>query len=110
MAACEQCGRARLPAVEPAGSLAAWLARPAAAGLRRLQLDPAAQVSLVSAAAGATAVELLVGPEGGLDDAERGAATAAGYLACTLGPRVLRSETAAIAALAVLQTVAGDLR
>jgi 16S rRNA (uracil1498-N3)-methyltransferase len=110
VAACEQCGRARLPAVEPAGSLAAWLARPAAAGLRRLQLDPAAQVSLVSAAAGATAVELLVGPEGGLDDAERGAATAAGYLACTLGPRVLRSETAAIAALAVLQTVAGDLR
>jgi 16S rRNA (uracil1498-N3)-methyltransferase len=91
-------------------SLAAWLARPAAEGVTRLQLDPAASQSLVQAAAGATTVELLVGPEGGLDDAERDDAVAAGYLPCTLGPRVLRSETAALAALAVLQAVAGDLR
>ena len=54
-------------------------------------------------------VELLVGPEGGLSDAERQAALDAGFRACRLGPRVLRSETAAIAALAVLQSVAGDL-
>lgn len=110
VAACEQCGRARLPAVEPPAALAAWLDRPAVAGVRRLQLDPAAETSLVAAAAGAAEIELLVGPEGGLDDAERDAAAAAGYLPCTLGPRVLRSETAAIAALAVLQAVAGDLR
>lgn len=110
VAACEQCGRARLPAVEAPESLAAWLAGPAAEGVTRLQLDPAASRSLVQAAAGATTVELLVGPEGGLDDAERDAAAAAGYLPCTLGPRVLRSETAAIAAIAVLQAVAGDLR
>ena len=110
VAACEQCGRARLPSLEPPGSLAAWLARAPAEGVRRLQLDPAAGISLVTAAAGATALELLVGPEGGLDDAEREAAAAAGYLPCTLGPRVLRSETAAIAAIAVLQSVAGDLR
>jgi 16S rRNA (uracil1498-N3)-methyltransferase len=50
-----------------------------------------------------------VGPEGGLEDAERRAALDAGFRACRLGPRVLRSETAAIAALAVLQSVAGDL-
>lgn len=109
VAACEQCGRARLPAVEPPATLAAWLDRPAAPGVRRLQLDPTADRTLAAAAAGAAAIELLVGPEGGLEDAERDAAAAAGYLPCTLGPRVLRSETAAIAALAVLQAVAGDL-
>jgi 16S rRNA (uracil1498-N3)-methyltransferase len=109
VAACEQCGRARLPAVEPPSTLAAWLDRPAAPGVRRLQLDPAAAQPLAAAATGVAAIELLVGPEGGLDDAERDAAAVAGYLPCTLGPRVLRSETAAIAALAVLQAVAGDL-
>jgi 16S rRNA (uracil1498-N3)-methyltransferase len=110
VAACEQCGRARLPTVEPPEPLAARLARSPAEGVRRLQLDPAAETSLVAAVSGVTAIELLVGPEGGLDDAERTAAAAAGYLPCTLGPRVLRSETASIAALAVLQAVAGDLR
>ena len=110
VAACEQCGRARLPAVDSPTMLAAWLARPAEAGLRRLQLDPAGREALAAAAAGATAIELLVGPEGGLDDAERDDAAAAGYLPCTLGPRVLRSETAALAAIAVLQAAAGDLR
>lgn len=109
IAACEQCGRARLPAVEPPEPLAAWLARAPAHGTRRLLLDPAAGTSLVAAAGGASAIELLVGPEGGLDEAERRAAAAAGYLPCALGPRVLRSETAALAALAVLQAVAGDL-
>ena len=53
-------------------------------------------------------MEVLIGPEGGLEDAEMRAALAAGFRACGLGPRVLRSETAAIAAVAVLQAVAGD--
>jgi 16S rRNA (uracil1498-N3)-methyltransferase len=75
----------------------------------RLLLSPDAESALAAAARGATAVEVLVGPEGGLEDAERKAALAAGYRACRLGPRVLRSETAAIAAVAVLQTIAGDL-
>lgn len=110
VAACEQCGRARLPAIEPPQTLAAWLARPAPAGVRRLQLDPAGASPLAGAAAGAAAIELLVGPEGGLEDAERDAAAATGHRPCTLGPRILRSETAAIAAIAVLQAVAGDLR
>lgn len=108
VAACEQCGRARVPDVLEPVTLAARLAKPADAGLRFL-LSPDADSSLAAAARGATSVELLVGPEGGLEDAERKSALAAGYRSCGLGPRVLRSETAALAALAVLQTIAGDL-
>ena len=108
VAACEQCGRARVPDVLEPVTLAARLAKPADAGLRFL-LSPDADSSLAAAARGATSVELLVGPEGGLEDAERKSALAAGYRVCGLGPRVLRSETAALAALAVLQTIAGDL-
>ena len=104
IAACEQCGRARIPELAEPQPLATRLAAPAS-GLRIL-LAPDADVAL--AAHGAQVVELLVGPEGGLEDGEREAALAAGYRACRLGPRVLRSETAAIAAVAVLQAVAGD--
>ncbi len=109
IAACEQCGRARLPAIAEPVALATWLAQAAAPGLRRVQLALDAGESLAAAAAGSQAVELLVGPEGGLEAAEQDAARAVGYLPCRLGPRVLRSETAAVAALAVLQAVAGDL-
>ena len=107
VAACEQCGRARVPALAEPLPIASQLAAPPA-GLRIL-LAPDADISLAAAARGARSIEFLVGPEGGLDDDEREAAVAAGYLACHLGPRVLRSETAAIAALAILQAVAGDL-
>lgn len=110
IAACEQCGRARLPEVAEPLPLADWLARPARAGLRRVQLEPDAGVALAAAAADATSIELLVGPEGGLTETERDAARQTGYRSCRLGPRVLRSETASIAALAVLQATAGDLR
>lgn len=109
VAACEQCGRARVPAVAEPQTFAAWLGAPAAASLRIL-LSPEAAASLATAAEGASAVELLVGPEGGLEDGELRAALAAGFIACQLGPRVLRSETAAIAAIAVLQSVCGDMR
>jgi 16S rRNA (uracil1498-N3)-methyltransferase len=107
IAACEQCGRARVPQVAAPLTLSAWLERPAA-GARRLQLAASAAQPLVNAAAGTRDVELLVGPEGGFDEAESAAAQRAGYLPCRLGPRTLRSETAALAALAVLQAVAGD--
>jgi 16S rRNA (uracil1498-N3)-methyltransferase len=108
IAACEQCGRARVPDVADARTLAAYLADPPRAQARIL-LSPEAESGLGTAARGAASVELLVGPEGGLEDAEREAALAAGFRACRLGPRVLRSETAAIAALAVIQSLAGDL-
>ena len=109
IAACEQSGRARLPAVAEPLALAQWLQQPAPADALRLLLAPNAERSLVGTAAGARAALLLVGPEGGLEESERDAALAVGYLACRLGPRVLRSETAAVAALTVLQSVAGDL-
>jgi 16S rRNA (uracil1498-N3)-methyltransferase len=109
IAACEQCGRARVPDVAAPVTFATWLEAPAAAGARRLLLAAGAAQPLAAAAQGSRDIELLIGPEGGLDDAERDAAVRAGYLPCRLGPRVLRSETAAIAAIAVLQSVAGDL-
>jgi 16S rRNA (uracil1498-N3)-methyltransferase len=107
IAACEQCGRARLPSIAEPVPLAEHL-RGAGAG-RRLLLSPDAPRSLAAAAHGLESVEMLVGPEGGLEAEEREAAFAASYHPCRIGPRVLRSETAAIVALAVLQAVAGDL-
>lgn len=114
--ACEQCGRSLVPLVEPPVSLARHLDRPAT-GLR-LMLHPRGEHSLAEALAGGTPVrdraappiELLIGPEGGLDEAETSAARRAGYSGVRLGPRILRTETAGIAALAVLQAMAGDLR
>jgi 16S rRNA (uracil1498-N3)-methyltransferase len=114
--ACEQCGRSVLPLVEPPLTLAQHLDRPAAE--LRLLLHPQGEHSLVGMIAehgsgqrpSAPTVELLIGPEGGLDDAEISAALRTGYVAVRLGPRVLRTETAGIAALAVLQALAGDLR
>ena len=110
--ACEQCGRSVLPVMEPPTELARYLAAPRGAGLR-LVLSPDAGTS-VAAVAGrldrdAAGVELLIGPEGGLEATELAAATRAGFEPAGLGPRVLRTETAGIAALAVLQALAGDL-
>ncbi|MBM5811817.1 MAG: 16S rRNA (uracil(1498)-N(3))-methyltransferase [Gammaproteobacteria bacterium] len=109
IAACEQCGRARVPSIGHPVALREWLAQPAPAGVLRIQLTPDAGVALAATAAGAGAIEVLIGPEGGLEPAEHGVALAAGYQPCHLGPRVLRSETAALTALAILQAVAGDL-
>ena len=107
VSACEQCGRARIPVIAEPRTLAEQLAGPQERA--RLLLAPDAQLSLGAAARGELAIDILVGPEGGLTESERQAAIEAGFRACRLGPRVLRSETAAIAALAVIQAVAGDL-
>jgi len=109
IAACEQCGRARLPAIGMPLPLSEWLAGPPPDSVRRLQLAVDSPESLASTAAGAGSIELLIGPEGGLDESERKSAASAGYRGCSIGPRVLRTETAALAALAVLQAAAGDL-
>ncbi|MCZ2104312.1 MAG: 16S rRNA (uracil(1498)-N(3))-methyltransferase [Comamonadaceae bacterium] len=102
VAACEQCGRNRVPPVAAPLALAAWLQRPAEAGTRLLLSLRAGAVALRLAAPGAGAVFVLHGPEGGLTPEEEDAALAQGYLPAHLGARVLRSETAALAALAVL--------
>lgn len=108
--ACEQCGRSRLPPLLPALELSAWLADGGRErGERELLLAPDAPVGLGQIEPGGASFTLLIGPEGGLAEAEIAAARAAGFSAVRLGPRVLRTETAALAALAVLQARCGDL-
>lgn len=109
IAACEQCGRSRLPAVEPPCGLAAALAALSGSACRLL-LARGAPLPLQALATGTVAASLLVGPEGGLTDDELALAGQAGFEPRSLGPRVLRTETAAIVAVAVLQAAAGDLR
>ncbi len=107
VAACEQSGRARLPSLHAPRSLADWLARPAAG--RRLALVPGAERPLAGIARPPPeSFELLVGPEGGLSDAELKQLVLAGCTPVSLGPRVLRTETAGPAAIAVLQALWGD--
>lgn len=106
VSACEQCGRARIPEVSAPLTLPEWL-RHSPHGLR-LVLDPAAE-SPLSRVRISDRVALAVGPEGGFSDAESGLLRGRGVEAFRLGPRVLRTETAAPAAVAVLQTLAGDL-
>jgi 16S rRNA (uracil1498-N3)-methyltransferase len=105
----EQCGRSVLPRIEVPLELPRYLERPGGE-VRRLVLAPEGEGSIGGLAGGLTSVELLIGPEGGLDEAELAAAVRAGFEPMRLGPRVLRTETAGIAALAVLQALAGDLR
>lgn len=108
--ACEQCGRNRLPRIDAPQSFASVLEEAASAAGARIALDAAARESLNALPLSAGEVALLIGPEGGLSEAERLAAGAAGFSACTLGPRILRTETAAVAAVTVLQSRLGDLR
>jgi len=111
ISACEQCGRNLPPRVHDICPLEAACAAITAGGeTLRLMLVPgagAALASLVSRERRSAA--LLVGPEGGLSEREQGLAQQAGFQACTLGPRILRTETAPLAALAALQVLAGDL-
>ena len=104
--ACEQCGRNRLPAVHPLQSLDTWLENVEAEV--RLVLDPQADGPAAAMTAPAS-IALLVGPEGGFSAAEIGAAQAAGFYCLQLGPRVLRTETAPLAAIAILQARWGDM-
>ena len=106
--ACEQCGRNQVPLVAPLEKLENWLARPAD-GVLRLMLAPDAEQTLATIAP-AKNVQLLIGAEGGRDPQEVIAAQQAGFQAVRLGPRVLRTETAGLAALAALQALWGDFR
>jgi len=102
VAASEQCGRNRLAQLHPMADVQPWLT--ASAGTTRILLSPRATESLAGWARTnpPQAVTLLIGPEGGLTPHEEDAAVAAGALSLSMGPRVLRTETAGLAALAVL--------
>lgn len=104
--ACEQCGRNRVPALDAALDLSDWLRGSAAPSLR-LVLNHRATTTL-NALPRPAALTLLIGPEGGLDESELAQAERAGFIGMRLGPRVLRTETAAVAALAALQVLWGD--
>jgi 16S rRNA (uracil1498-N3)-methyltransferase len=106
IAACEQCGRNRIPAVEPSVAFGEFLARLPHDGTR-IQLVPEGDATLRALAPRAP-VTILIGPEGGLAPEECALALAAGFGAVRFGPRILRTETAPLAALAVLQALYGD--
>lgn len=106
VAACEQCGRNRVPDVIAAETLAAALG--ASGSAEKLILAPETETALAPAAPAAPTA-LLVGPEGGFTPQEIAAACRLGCRPVRLGPRVLRTETAGLAALATLQALRGDL-
>ena len=103
IAACEQCGRNRIPEVLPAGPMAQYEAPEGAA---KVMLSPQAKKDLKSLAQGP--LVLAVGPEAGFDAAEEKLLVQKGFEGARLGPRILRTETAALAALAALNALRGD--
>lgn len=104
LSACEQSGRARIPAVAEPRALAQALADLPAV---RLLLDPEAEKPLPSTISD-NACALAIGPEGGWSPSDMATLQAAGFVGARLGPRVLRTETAGLAAIAALQARAGD--
>ncbi len=109
ISACEQCGRNRLPEVAPILDLRQWLGRlEQDNGVRRFLLVPGAARRPRELGGGGRFI-LLIGPEGGLSEEEAALARAAGFEGLTLGPRILRTETAGPAVLAALGALHGDL-
>jgi 16S rRNA (uracil1498-N3)-methyltransferase len=108
VSACEQCGRNRVPDITEPQSLTAFLQQPGdPPGALRLLLHPAQGAAAIPEQC--RALLLLVGPEGGFSAAEVDAATGSGFVALQLGPRILRTETAPLAALTWAQLRWGDL-
>jgi len=106
--ACEQSGRARVPVVEAAQPLAAWLGSLGEGGPMRLALLPEGSKRPGELQLGGAAI-LAIGPEGGFGERDRTALDATGFIGLKLGPRILRTETAGLAAIAALQALYGDI-
>jgi 16S rRNA (uracil1498-N3)-methyltransferase len=109
ISAAEQCGRACVPVIHPVSHLDTWLAAQAPQGLSLVFHHRDTQ-NLTQIQNTPNHVNLLIGPEGGLSDDEITRARQAGFLACTFGPRVMRTETAPVACLSVLQWLWGDFQ
>lgn len=107
IAACEQCGRNRIPEIREAMSLEAWCAEQD--GSLKLNLHPLASHSINTLPQPVDRVRLLIGPEGGLSADEIAMTTGHGFTDILLGPRVLRTETTALTAITALQVRFGDL-
>jgi len=116
VAACEQCGRNRLPRLHPLSAFADALeamdgaAREGTSAALSLVLAPGDGIPLTKFERPLAAIRLLIGPEGGLTADEFAAAVGAGFRVASLGPRVLRTETAGAAALAAMNALWGDWR
>lgn len=108
IAACEQCGRNRLPDLATPVDFFEALT-PDTSSTTRLLLSPGGDLRIDDLKDVGSGITVLIGPEGGLEDIEQEAAIAAGFKAVRMGPRVLRTETAAIAALTIIQHQFGDL-
>ena len=107
ISACEQSGRNSIPALNSVGTFNDWLSRIQAA--TKLILDPEASTALSMIKLQKPELAMTVGPEGGFSQAEIEQARLAGFQGVTLGPRVLRTESAALASLAAVQCLWGDL-
>ena len=107
ISACEQSGRALIPEVLPPLPLANWLGQNPAAGMR-VTLSPTATQTLHELSKPAGEICLLIGAEGGLTDEEIDLAATHGFIPVRLGKRILRTETASLAAIAAIQTLWGD--
>jgi 16S rRNA (uracil1498-N3)-methyltransferase len=110
VSACEQCGRNTLPRTDPPVTLAAWLAaNPASPSAMRWMPHPEGTVRARDLRISPPAtLELAIGPEGGFGETDLTELRASGFRELTLGPRILRTETAGIAAIAALQALYGD--
>lgn len=107
ISAAEQCGRARVPDILPVMSLSQWFEHSQTCDLR-LVLHHRTEQSLDTLAK-PSSVALMIGPEGGLSPEEIEAAEQSGFLPVALGPRVLRTETAPVATIALCQWLWGDI-
>lgn len=105
ISACEQCGRNRIPDILPIVSLEAWL--PTAGQGKKLLLSPMGK-PLKDFSSPDGEILLLIGPEGGLSPEEEALALSCGFEAMKLGPRILRTETAGLAAISALHALWGD--
>ncbi len=105
--ACEQCGRNALPVINQPTPLTDWISQ--STQQLRITLHPKAESSFKHIKVPAHGVKLLIGPEGGLTESEVYATEQSGFQPVKLGPRVLRTETAALASITALQAIFGDL-
>lgn len=108
ISACEQCGRNVLPKINAPLDIMAWLQQTRALPAMKLILLPEGAASLHDQVKPQGKVMLLIGAEGGFTQAESDAALHCGFIPIRMGARVLRTETAAVAGLAALQTLWGD--
>jgi 16S rRNA (uracil1498-N3)-methyltransferase len=111
ISACEQSGRVIIPVVHPPMALAQALQNlpELTSGQARLMFDPSGTDDLAQQLVARQEVIVLTGPEGGFSQAEKDAASAASFRLVKLGPRILRTETAPLAALSLVQSISGDL-